>query len=169
MKKFKIITCLNINRVIGDNNKLLYKIKNDLSNFKRITSDNVVIMGRKTFDSLPNGALPNRINIVITRDQSFVREGVIVVNSISEAIKLCESSFIEKEWYVIGGGQIYNEFLSLDLVDTMYITTVFDEYDGDTKFPLYDESKWKVFYQSNLETDNLSKKDYVFQILVKKD
>ena len=97
MKKFNIISCFNNNRVIGNNNDLIYKIKEDLQRFKSITKNNVVIMGRKTFESLPNKPLPNRVNIVITRDKDFNYEGVIVVNSFEEMIDLCYSKYIDKE------------------------------------------------------------------------
>ena len=148
MKKFSLIVCVNTKNVIGNDNDLLYKIKEDLQNFKRMTTNNVVIMGRKTYESLPKHPLPNRINIVITRDLNYKVDcdDVFVVNSVEDAIKLCEESFNDIECFVIGGGQIYNEFLSKDYISRMYVTEIYDDSIGNVKFPSIEDDKWKLSF-----------------------
>ena len=164
--KFKVIACINHANTLGMNNKLLYHIKNDLANFKRITINNVIIMGRKTFESLPSKGLTNRINIVITSDESYKSDGCYVVHSIEECIKLCENEFSNLDCYVIGGGKVYEEFISLDLVDVMYITEVNDTLEGDAFFPnvLMDSDKWKLFYRSDTQYDRETNIKYFFNI-----
>lgn len=140
--KFKIIVCINKKNYIGKNNDLLCYLPSDLKRFKSLTTDNVVIMGRKTFESLPKGALPNRINIVITRDVKFKADNVIVCNSIDECIKLCEINYQDKLCYVIGGGSIYKEFLDKDIVDVINVTYALNDIYGDISFPILYGEKW---------------------------
>lgn len=169
MKKFSLISCINKVGVIGNDDELIYHIKSDLNNFKRMTSGNVVIMGRKTYESLPKHPLPNRINIIITRND-FVTysDNEIVVHSISDAIRLCNEEFGHLECFVIGGGQIYSEFLKRDCVDKLYLTEVQDDKCGNILFPQIDFSEWREFYISNLQKDTDCDYSYVFKILVKK-
>lgn len=165
MKKFNLIVACNLKGVIGNNNRLLYHIKSDLMNFSRITKNSVVLMGRKTYESLPKGALPNRINIVITRNKAYQGENIIVVETIEKAIALCESNFKDKEWFVIGGRQIYKEFLDRDLIETIYMTQIYDSQDGDTLFPLNKNDlilNWRLFYESLEQIDDGNK--YKFAI-----
>ena len=153
MKKFKIITCINYKNALGNKGELLYHIKNDLENFRRMTINNVVIMGRKTLESLPKGkGLPNRINIVISSDKNYKAENCIVCPSIDDAITLCEQEYQNMDWYVIGGGAIYTQFLERKLVDTIYLTEVIDDTVGDTFFPNFREDEsWYCFYQSEAQ------------------
>lgn len=164
--RFKIIACINHSLTLGKEGKLLYHISNDLKNFKRITSDGVIIMGSKTYESLPRKPLVNRINIVITRNKDYVADGCIVVHSIEECIELCERKYHDKDCYVIGGGKIYEEFINRDLVDTMYITEVNSNEEGDTFFPnvIMGSDKWKIFYQTDTQHDRPSKLNYFFTI-----
>lgn len=169
--KFNIITCVNTNLVLGDNNDLLYKIPNDLANFKRMTNGNVIIMGRKTFESLPNSQpLKNRINIIITNDTNYSVnssfENVHIVHSIEDAKDLCEAYYDHLTWYVIGGGQIYQEFISRDWVKNIYITTVNDNKEGDTFFPnvLFGNDDWELFYQSYTQRHRPNNLTYIFSI-----
>ncbi len=170
MKKFKIITCANTDFVIGNEGKLLYHIPNDLKNFQRITIDNVVIMGRKTFESLPNGVpLHHRINIIVTNDRNYSVDAsftnVHIVHSIESARLLCEAYYSEMDWYIIGGGMLYNEVLELNLVDTIYITTVNDSSEGDTYFPnVFFDEHWKLFYQSYTQRCRPENLTYTFAI-----
>ena len=127
---FKIIVCLNKKGVIGKDGKLLYHIKNDSSNFKSITSGNVVIMGRKTFESLPKKSpLPNRVNIIITSDENYcveASENVYIVHSVKDAVEMSKSLFSDKEVFVIGGESIYKQFLNGGEVSEMFLTIVHD-------------------------------------------
>ena len=88
--KFIIIACVNELNYIGKDNKLLYTIKEDLNHFKNLTNGNVVIMGRKTYESLPKKPLPNRINIILTRDKNYVADGCIIANSVAECYNICK-------------------------------------------------------------------------------
>ena len=133
-----IIVAMDINRGIGYNGDLLTFIPGDLPRFKKITSGHTVIMGRKTFDSLPKGPLPNRRNIVISRNKILKIDGATVVSSLDEALELCSSS---NEAFIIGGGEIYSQ--AINRVDKLYITHIEKEFKADTFFPEI-PSKFKV-------------------------
>lgn len=133
-----IIVAMDKNRGIGYKGDLLTYIPGDLPRFKRITTGHKVIMGRKTFDSLPKGPLPNRENIVITRNKDLKIDGAEVVNSLAEAIALCSP---EDEAFIIGGGEIYNE--SIGIADRLYITHMDKTYQADTYFPRIGK-EWKL-------------------------
>lgn len=170
--KFKIIACINKNLALGKDGNLLYHIKGDLANFKRMTTNNVIIMGRKTFESLPNSQpLPNRINVIVTNnidynvDSSF--ENVYIVHSVEDAIELCDMLFEDKTCFVVGGQTLYSAFLGRDLVDLMYLTEVNDDAEGDAFFPQIDES-WCLFYQSYTQRQRSDEITYKFSIYIKK-
>ncbi|HRR50994.1 MAG TPA: dihydrofolate reductase [Candidatus Cloacimonas sp.] len=125
----------DLNRVIGKNGKLPWDIPEYLARFKKITTGYPVIMGKTTWKSIGK-ALPGRQNIVISKDVSLQLEGAIVVHSIEEALKLVDG----QEAFVIGGAQIYKQFLPL--ADKLFITMVHSKFDGDTFFPPYNEDEW---------------------------
>ena len=171
---FKIIACINKKRAIGKDGKLLYSIKNDLANFKNMTVGNVVIMGRKTFESLPNSKpLPDRINVIITSDTEYGVEpadNVYITNSIEDAIELCETLFSDKELFVIGGQSIYQEFMDRNLVSEMRLTVVNDDADGDSFFPEYNEEEWSTYYRTMvqpIDSMNPNSRTFCFQIIKK--
>ena len=175
MTNFKIIACINQKRVLGNEGKLLYHIGNDLANFKRMTVGNVVIMGRKTFESLPNGApLKDRVNIIITTDEEYgvdaKFDNVYIVHSVEDAIELCDAFFSDKEVFVIGGESIYRQFMEKDLVDEMRLTIVNDDAEGDAVFPEYNEEDWYVYYKSMAQVSSWEgvDKSFYFEILLKK-
>lgn len=155
--KFKIIACINSSLCLGKKNGLLYRIPNDLANFKRMTTNNVVIMGRSTFESLPGKKpLKNRINVILTTDANYKvdADNVFVAHTIAEVIDLCSKEiFKSKTCYVIGGASVYAQFLAQELVDEMYITTVKDCSSGDAYFPdVFKDGVWGVFYESDNQT-----------------
>ena len=175
MTKFKIIACFNRKRALGKDNGLLYNIRNDLHNFRSQTLGNVIIMGRSTFESLPNGEpLKDRINIVITSNEEFCVDesftNVYIVHSIKDAVELCEAMFEDKEVFVIGGGSIYKQFLDENLVDEMRLTVVNDDADGDVFFPEYNEEEWYVYYKSMAQVSSYENvdKSFYYMILKKK-
>lgn len=135
-----IIAAAARNNAIGNNNRLLWHLPEDLKRFKEITTGHTIIMGRKTFESLP-GLLPDRYHIVITRNESFnvEDERVTVAHSIEEV--LC-SLKDEEEYFIIGGGEIYSQFLPY--AEKIYLTAVDEEFQADTFFPDIDYTKWKV-------------------------
>ena len=175
MTNFKIIACINQKRVLGNEGKLLYHIGNDLANFKRMTVGNVVIMGRKTFESLPNGEpLKDRVNIIITADKEYSIDAkfdnVYIVHSVEDAVELCDAFFSDKEVFVIGGESIYRQFMEKDLISEMRLTIVNDSADGDVVFPEYDEEDWYVYYKSMAQVSSWEgvDKSFYFEILLKK-
>ncbi len=132
-----IIVAIAQNNVIGGDNRLLWHIREDLQRFKRITTGHPVVMGRKTFESLGR-PLPNRQNVVITRQKDFRAEGCTVVGSLDEAFALFDAS---EEVFVIGGAEIYRQ--ALPLAAKLYLTHVEAEYKGDTFFPEINLQNWE--------------------------
>ena len=141
-----IIVAVAQNGVIGGGNQLLWHISEDLQRFKRITSGHPVIMGRKTFESLGR-PLPNRHNVVITRQRDYSPEGVTVVGSLEEAIALFPS---DQEVFITGGGEIYRQ--AMPLADKVYLTIVCRDYEGDTHFPEIDPAQWKEIFHERHES-----------------
>lgn len=131
-----IIVAVAENGVIGDKNALLWHITEDLKHFKAVTTGHPVVMGRRTYESLGR-PLPNRTNVVITRQEIEI-PGCTVVHSLEQAVAL----FPEEEVFVIGGAQIYAE--ALPLARRFYLTRVFRAYEGDTRFPDWDERQWRL-------------------------
>ena len=131
-----IIVCKNNFDYIGKDNKMLYHIPKDLAFFKRKTVNHIIIMGRKTFESLP-GMLPNREHWVITRDPSFNKARSF--NSIDDVLEAIDPNV---DYYIIGGGEIYKQFMPY--ADCLYITEVDDFKVGDIRFPSIDLTKWSL-------------------------
>ena len=129
---FSIIVAKSINNIIGVNNKMPWNIPSDLKRFKELTMGKKILMGRKTFESLPF-VLPGRTHLVLTtkKDFSYNHKDVIIYNDLDKLIEEYKDS--EEEIFVIGGGKIYSEFLKY--TSKLYITEVLEEYKGDTYFP----------------------------------
>jgi len=158
-----IIVAIAQNNAIGKNNDLLWHLPSDMNFFKETTAGHCIITGRKNYFSIPEKfrPLPNRTNIVVTRDQNLTLDGAEVVNSIEKAIEIAKSKN-EKEVFIIGGGEIYKQ--SIHLVDKMYITevdTVFD--DADTFYPIIDKSKWSEKIISSHKKDEKHKFDFIIK------
>jgi dihydrofolate reductase len=136
-----IIVGMTKNKVIGKDNSLPWHLPEDLKNFKELTAGNTVIMGRKTWESIPERfrPLPNRNNIVISRNINSL-EGIDVCSSVEEALEKAKS--YDREIFIIGGSSIYEQFLPL--TDKMYISYLKEEFDGDTYFPNFNKEDWKV-------------------------
>jgi dihydrofolate reductase len=171
---FKIIVCTNFKRAIGKDGNLLYHIKDDLTNFKKMTTGNVIIMGRKTFESLPGGKpLSNRINIILTTDVEYGVEpddNVFITHSVEETVELCQAFFSDKECFVIGGESIYKQFMDKNLVSEMRVTLVHDNTNGDTHFPEYTEDEWRNYYDTSvMKSEDETPLLYSFHIFKKKD
>lgn len=148
MKVSMIAAIASGNRALGKNNELIYHIHEDLQRFKKITSNHLIIMGRKTFESIGK-ALPNRINIVITRQPNFSAENVIIIHSLDEALRLSQLKVGDEEVFIIGGGQIYEE--AIKKADKLYLTIVEGNPDADTFFPDYSDFKKVVFEEEHEE------------------
>jgi len=154
--RISLIAAIGKNRELGKNNKLLWHISEDLKRFHAITRGHAVIMGRKTWESLPKKPLSDRYNIVITRDLRFkindLRGGddFAIVDSLENAVKKSQEILNTKylirntdEVFVIGGGQIYNQ--AIPMADKLYLTIVDKNFDADTFFPDYSDFKKVVF------------------------
>tara|TARA_Y100000389_G_C17464848_1_gene524624 strand:+ start:1466 stop:1930 length:465 start_codon:yes stop_codon:yes gene_type:complete len=128
-----LIAAVSKNGVIGVDNKLPWYIPQDLKRFKELTTNNVVVMGRKTYESIGK-PLPNRLNIVVSRNKDLEIDGCLVVNNIPKAIKKAGH---DKEIFIIGGGEIYKE--SLIFADKIYLTKINTVHEGDTTFPKLNE------------------------------
>ena len=137
------IVAASENNVIGTKGSLPWYIPEDFKFFKDKTKDHIIIMGRKTFESLPGSRpLPDRLNIVITRNEKYKAEGALVVPTLKDALELAKKHLpqYKDEVYIIGGGEIYEQ--SLSLVDRIYITRVHKYIEGDTKYPIIDEAQF---------------------------
>ncbi|MCI9379493.1 MAG: dihydrofolate reductase [Dorea sp.] len=145
-----LIVAVDKNWAIGKNNRLMWSIPADMKFFRETTRGNVVIMGRKTLESFPQGQpLKNRVNIVITRNPGYKVKGAVVVHSVEEAVE--EARKYEGEIYVIGGESIYREMLSL--CDTAFVTKIDHAYDADTYFPNLDQDEeWRMTKISEEQT-----------------
>ena len=158
--RLSMIAAIGKNRELGKDNKLLFDIKKDMMRFKEITTDHAVIMGRKTFESIGR-ALPNRNNIVVTRDENYnAPEGVTKASTVEAALgvakkyeegRLKQNPEAVGEVFVIGGGQIYKEFLPY--ADKLYLTIVDKETSADSFFPEYDKD-FKRMISSRGEEEN---------------
>ncbi|MEG0187547.1 dihydrofolate reductase [Algoriella sp.] len=143
-----VIVAKASNNVIGAKNELIWHLPNDLKHFKNLTSGHPIIMGRKTFESLGR-PLPNRTNIVITRDKNWQAENVEKEFSLEKAIESAKK--INEDIYIIGGGNIYKQ--AMEFADVLYITEVHHEFEGDTYFPEIDEEIWEEVDRENFMKD----------------
>lgn len=152
------------NNVIGKDNKLLWHISEDLKRFKRITSNKKMIMGRKTFESLP-GILPNREHIVVTRDENFKIDSdkVTIVHDLNSLLE--KYSKCEDEIFIIGGAEIYKQLLPY--TQKIYLTKIDETFEGDTYFPEINYDEFKTEHVSEQFTDEKNGLNYTFIDLVR--
>ena len=134
--KVNLIVAIDENNGIGKNNELPWHLPADLKHFKTLTNGHPIIMGRKTFDSIGK-ALPNRQNIIISRQKDLKIAGADVTNSLEKALELCKN---DEEVFVIGGAQIFKD--ALPLAHVLYLTLIPHNFDADTFFPEIDKNKW---------------------------
>jgi dihydrofolate reductase len=145
-----IIVAIAQNNAIGKENQLLWHISEDLKRFKILTTGHTIVMGKRTFESLPIRPLPNRRSVVITDIPGEKIEGCVMAYSIDEAVELMEKG---KENFIIGGGSVYRQFLPL--ADKLYLTLVNKDFEADTFFPEIDYSEWIEDVRENgPETDH---------------
>lgn len=151
------IVAIAENNVIGKDNDLIWKLPRDMKHFKETTTGHYIIMGRKTFES--NGRpLPNRTNVIITRDKEYTADGCVVVHSLEDALKEAKN---DSEAFIIGGGVIYE--LAMPFVDRIYLTKIHHSFEGDTFFPELDMDEWNITQERFFEPDEKNK--YPFTIL----
>jgi dihydrofolate reductase len=154
----KILVAFDENRVIGKNNELIWHLPADLKRFKALTTGHVIIMGRKTYDSIGK-PLPNRTTIVISRNPDLQIEGVICTRSMEEAI-LKAKSLSREEIFIVGGAEIYK--LSLAVADQILVTQLHDIFEGDTFFPEIVADQWEVTERERGVTDEKNPYQYSF-------
>lgn len=139
MKPISIIVAIAQNNAIGKDNQLLWHIPADLKRFKTLTTGHTIVMGKRTFESLPLRPLPNRRSVVITDILGEKIEGCTMAYSINDAIEQMDE---EKENFIIGGGSVYRQFLPF--ANQLYLTIVKKDFDADTFFPEIDYSEWDI-------------------------
>lgn len=158
MKDISIIVAIARNRAIGFENKLLYWLPNDLKRFKTLTTGNTIIMGRKTFESLPKGALPNRRNMVLCRQKELTFAGAERFSSLETALTQCGE---KEEIFIIGGASVYKE--AMPLANRLYITFIDDEPEkADVYFPEINKEEWKETGREDHQTDEKHLYPYSF-------
>ena len=137
MSSIALIVAMARNRTIGVNNTLPWRCPEDLKRFKALTMGHHMIMGRKTFDSIGR-PLPGRTTVVLTRDQDLAVDGCVMARSLPEALAACAG---DSEIFIVGGAEIYAQ--SLELADTLYLTEIQQDVEGDAHFPDFDRSAWR--------------------------
>lgn len=157
-----IIVAVAENNVIGKNNSLIWHLPADMKYFKEKTSGHCIITGRKNYESIPEKfrPLPNRTNIVITRQADYNAPGAIIVSSIEEAIEKAKQTG-DTEIFIIGGAEIYKEFLRY--ADKIYLTRIYHSFDGDSFFPEWNAHEWHETNRINGITDekNIYPHDFI--------
>lgn len=151
-----LIVAMARNRTIGINNTLPWRCPEDLKHFKALTMGHHMIMGRKTFDSIGK-PLPGRTTVVITRDRNLKIEGCLIEHSMPDAIKACVN---DSEIFIVGGADIYTQ--SLQLANTLYITEIQQNVEGDAHFPAFDKSVWKETAREIRSQESPQPLDYHF-------
>lgn len=155
--KTALIVAMDSERGIGKNNDLMWHLPKDMRFFKDTTQGQIVVMGRKNYDSIPEKyrPLPNRLNVVLTRNENFDAPNCLVFHSLEE----CLSHFKEESErivFIIGGGEIYRMALESGILDAMYITHVHEGYDAETFFPSFDEGKWEsqILFEQEIDAQH---------------
>ncbi len=154
-----IIAALAENRVIGVNNTLPWRLPNDLKHFRRLTTGHAIVMGRKNYESIGK-PLPERTNIVVTRNRDYRVDGCLIAHSLDEALRLAGG---DPEIFVIGGAEIYRE--ALPRADRLYLTQVHAVVEGDTFFPEIDLKDWKEIAREQHAADEKHAYAYSFVVL----
>lgn len=180
MKEFKnsytAIVCVNNNGFIAKDGKLLYRIKADLENFKSLTSGNVVVMGRNTFESLGCKPLKDRVNIIVTTREDYFLDGdeelykdTYVCASLEEVDDLCWAYFGDKQLFIIGGGVLYHSAFDEGIIDKAIVTLVNDDTEGDVCFPdLWHDERFKTVFKTTSLSDHPNDLYYRYIVYKKK-
>lgn len=158
-----LIAAVGENNELGKDNALLWHLPNDFKRFKKLTSHHFLIMGRKTFESLP-APLPTRVHIVLTKNRKYGKEDAMVVYSMDEALQKSKS---KKDVYIIGGGIIFKK--SLKIADKIELTRVHAKFpDADTFFPKFSKDEWELVSEEKNKKDEKHKYDYTYETWVRK-
>ncbi|BAV08424.1 dihydrofolate reductase [Filimonas lacunae] len=164
--KISLIVAAATDNAIGKNNQLLWHLPNDLKFFKNMTWGMPVVMGRKTFEALSGQPLPGRLNIIVTRQQGWQQDKVVVVNNVKDALFLAQENKYA-EVLISGGGEIYKE--TINEADKIYLTRVHATFEGaDAFFPEVDKQKWHLTSHQDFLADDKHAYDYSFQVWERK-
>lgn len=163
--KIAMIAAIGENFVIGKDNDMIWHLPDDMKFFMNKTTGHHVIMGRKNYESLPKKyrPLPNRTNIIITRQENYKADECFVVNSLKAALEIARQDE-DPEAFIIGGGEIYK--LAFDQADTLYLTEIQASFEGDAYFPDFDKSEWLEVTRTHHPAD--AKHDYAFDFVTYK-
>ena len=153
-----IIAAIGLNNALGKDNDLIWHLPADLKRFKKTTTGFPIIMGRKTFESIGR-PLPNRTNIIVTRNADYHQDGCIVKSSLEEAV---ESVANEEHAFIIGGAQIYNQAIEQGLADRLDITLVQESFEADVYFPEFDKMEWELISREDFDKDEKNPHNYSF-------
>lgn len=157
-----MIAAVAENNALGKDNEMIWHLPDDFKRFKQLTTGNHIIMGRKTFESLPK-LLPNRTHIVITRQKDYNPEHCIVVDSLQKAIERVPEG---EDVFIIGGGEIYN--LGLPFADKIELTKVHSEFEADAFFPKINPDEWELTHEEFHPKDEKHNFDFTFQTFTRK-
>ncbi|MEO1583563.1 MAG: dihydrofolate reductase [Planctomycetota bacterium] len=160
-----LIAAMSLNRVIGRDAGLPWRLPDDMKHFRRTTMGCPVIMGRATFDA-DTGVLPGRLNIIVTRNRSFRADGAEVAHSLRGAIDIANANEPDRDAFVIGGGTIYRE--AIRDADRIELTTVHAVIEGDTTFPEIDPERWQLASARHQVADDRHAHGMTFQTLVRR-
>ncbi|MGC6284280.1 MAG: dihydrofolate reductase [Polaribacter sp.] len=153
-----IIAAIGLNNALGKDNDLIWHLPADLKRFKKTTTGFPIIMGRKTYESIGR-PLPNRTNIIVTRNADYHQDGCIVKSSLEEAV---ESVANEEHAFIIGGAQIYNQAIEQGLADRLDITLVQESFEADVYFPEFDKMEWELISREDFDKDEKNPHNYSF-------
>lgn len=154
-----LIVCHANQNVIGFKNKMPWHLPADLKHVKKLTEDNTIVMGRKTFESIGR-PLPNRKNVILTTDEDYTADGADIIHDIKEIKKF------QGKVFIFGGSGVYQQ--TMDLVDEMYVTRIYETFAGDTFFPDYDLSAWTIVGRQKGTVDTKNKYPHEFLKLTRK-
>lgn len=163
MNRISIIVAVADNQAIGKDNSLLWHIPADLKRFKALTTNHTIIMGRKTWESLPVKPLPGRVNVVLTDNKDEKIEGATCVYSLEEAIKIAKT---QTEVFIMGGGMVYKEFMPY--ANRIYLTRVYATFDADTFFPEINMNEWNIVKTEHNDPDASNPFSFSYLILDRK-
>jgi dihydrofolate reductase len=167
--KVSLIVAMDAKRGIGKNNDLMWHLPADMNFFKETTKNQIVVMGRRNYDSIPEKyrPLPNRLNVILTRNIEFQAENCLVFNSLKDCLTHFENEN-ERKVFIIGGGEIYKMALDANCLDEMFITDVDGVFDADTFFPEFDEIEWKVEVLSEQKIDEKHSHGFIIKKYTRK-
>jgi dihydrofolate reductase len=152
------------NGIIGNQGTLPWSLPNDLKYFKKMTQENAIVMGRKTFEGMGRRALPNRINIILTTDENYQADGVKIMHSADEVMSFAKQ--YEKDTFITGGTAVFEAFIPF--ADVLYKTVIHAEFEGDTKIPIINWDEWKLIQSEAGLMDERNKYPHDFETYYRK-